>query len=46
MNVYVVIEMLKGNVPRVIGVFKDEKKAKEVAKSCDGVGYVDKQILI
>lgn len=46
MNVYVVIEMLKGDVPRVIGVFKDENQANEVAKGCKGVGYVDKQILI
>ena len=46
MVVYVVVEMLKGNVPRVIGVFRDENQAKEIARNCDGVGYVDKQILI
>lgn len=46
MIVYVVVEMLKGDVPHVIGVFRDKKQAEEVAKNCAGVGYVDKHILI
>lgn len=46
MKVYVVVEMLKGDVPRVVGVFRDENQAKKIAKACEGVGYVDKQILI
>ena len=44
-EIYVVYELLHLNVPRIIGVFKDENLAQEVAKDCEYVGYVNKQIL-
>ena len=45
-EVYVVYELLYLNVPRVIGVFKDENLAREVAKDCEYVSNVEKWALI
>lgn len=45
-TVYVVYELLCLNVPRVVGVFKNEDLAKEVAQDCEYVGNVEKQDLI
>ena len=42
MEVYIVYELLVCNVPRVIGVFKDENLAKEVAQSCEYVANIKK----
>ncbi len=39
-EVYVVYELLIANVPRIIGVFKDENLAKEVAKDCKYVSNI------
>lgn len=44
-EVYVVMELLMANVPRIVDVFKDENLAKEVAKGCTYDACVDKQIL-
>ena len=44
-EVYVVYELLYLNVPRIVGVFKDENLANEVAKGCEYVSYVGKYIL-
>ena len=41
-EVYVVYELLYLNVPRVVGVFKDENLAKEVAQGCEYVGNIKK----
>jgi len=41
-EVYVVYELLHLNVPRVVGVFKDENLAKEVAQGCEYVGNIKK----
>ena len=41
-EVYIVYELLVCNVPRVIGVFKDENLAKEVAQSCEYVANIKK----
>ena len=42
MEVYIVYELLVGNVPKVIGVFKDENLAKEVSQSCEYVANIKK----
>ena len=42
--VYVVYELLKLNVPKIIGVFDDENLAKEVAKDCKDVDNLKKII--
>lgn len=34
-NVFVVVELLKLNVPRIIGVFKNKKLAEEMANCCE-----------
>lgn len=44
-EVYVVYELLRFNVPNVVGVFKDENLAKDVAQDCQYVSYVEKYIL-
>lgn len=43
-EVYVVYELLKLNVPKVLGVFDDENLAKEVAKDCEDVDNLKKII--
>ena len=45
-EVYVLYELLVLNVPRIIGVFKDENLAKEVAKDCEYESIVIKQNLV
>ena len=44
-EIYIVYEFLVLNVPRIVGVFKDENLAREVAQGCEYVGYIEKQIL-
>ena len=44
-EVYVVYELLYLNVPRIVGVFKDENLAQEAAQGCEYVSYIDKYIL-
>ena len=34
-EVYVVMELLKLNVPRIVGVYKNNKLAEEMAYSCE-----------
>ena len=41
-EIYVVYELLVLNVPRIVGVFKDENLAKEVAQGCEYVGNIKK----
>lgn len=41
-EVYVVYELLHLNVPRIVGVFKDENLAQEVAQGCEYVGNIKK----
>ena len=45
-KVFVVMELLKLNVPRIIGVFKDNKLAKEIAISRKYKTQVIEQIMI
>lgn len=40
MKVYVVIKLLKGNVPKVIGVYKNRDVAEEISNGLDGIGNV------
>lgn len=44
-EIYVVYELLYFNVPRVVGVFKDENLANEIAKDSKYVCNVEKHIL-
>lgn len=44
-EVYVVYELLVCNVPRVVGVFKDENLAKGMAEGCEYPALVEKRIL-
>ena len=41
-EVYVVYELLHLNVPRIVGVFKDENLAQEEAQGCEYVGNIKK----
>ncbi len=41
-EVYVVYEILVCNVPRVVGVFKDENLAKYIAQDCEYKGKIKK----
>ena len=44
-EVYVVYELLYLNVPKIVGVFKDENLTQEVAQDCKYVSNVEKQVL-
>lgn len=44
-EVYVVYELLKINVPKIVGVFDDKNLAKEVAKNCETVVNIKKNYI-
>lgn len=44
-EVYVLYELLVLNVPRIIGVFKDENLAKDMAKDGEYENFIIKQVL-
>lgn len=45
-EVYVVMELLKLNVPRIAGVFKNKEIAKETADSCEYNAQIIEEKLI
>lgn len=45
-EVYAVMELLKLNVPRIVGVYKNNKLAEEIANSCEYDAQVIKEKLI
>ena len=45
-EVYIVMELLKLNVPRIVGAFKSKELAEEMATSCEYNAHVIKEKLI
>ena len=45
-EVYIVMELMKLNVPNIVGAFKNKTLAEEIAKSCEYNTYVIKEKLI